>query len=54
MARKMTGADGQPKYFFSEEKAQAFIERKNKQNEYHVQFEESTGKYLILPNEQEE
>lgn len=45
---KSLGADGQPKYFMSEDKASAFIERKGLGDTHHV-VPDGSGRHLILP-----
>lgn len=45
---KSLGQDGKPKFFFSAEKAQAFIDKK-KLGETHEWIQTDIGKYEILP-----
>ena len=47
---KSLGHDGQPKFFFSEEKANAFIAKKNLGDTHHA-VNDGTGKWCILPKE---
>jgi len=48
MKDKSLGADGQPKYFFDEGKANHFIERKKLGDTHHA-VNDGTGKWEILP-----
>ena len=45
--RQFLGQDGQPKFFFSQEKADAFIAKKKAEDTHHVVQEEN--KYVIKP-----
>ena len=45
---KSLGADGKPKYFFNEDKAKAFVERKGLGETHHA-VNDGTGKWEILP-----
>ena len=47
---KSLGADGKPKFFFSEEKANAFIQKKSLQDTHHAVNTEGS-KWEILPKE---
>jgi hypothetical protein len=47
MTKQFLGADGLPKYFFSAEKAQKFIEKK-KAEDTHT-FQNVGGKFIIIP-----
>lgn len=47
---KSLGQDGKPKFFFSEEKAKAFIEKKKLGDTHHAK-DDGTGKWEILPKE---
>ena len=47
--KQFLGADGQPKFFFSEEKAKAFLERR-KATETHT-YEQVDGKFIIKAKE---
>ena len=47
---KSLGQDGQPKYFMSEDKAKAFIERKSLSETHHA-VDDGNGKFQILPKE---
>lgn len=47
--KQFLGADGQPKYFLSEEKAKAFLERR-KATETHT-YEQVDGKFIITAKE---
>ena len=46
---KSLGQDGKPKYFFSEDKAKAFIEKKSLSDTHHAV--NNDGKWEILPKE---
>jgi len=45
--RQFLGQDGQPKFFFSQEKADKFIEKKKAGDTHHVVQEDN--KYVIKP-----
>lgn len=47
---KSLGSDGKPKFFFSEEKANAFIAKKSLGDSHHA-VNDGTGKWEILPKE---
>ena len=47
---KSLGADGKPKYFMSEDKANNFIERKSL-SETHKVLPDDDGKFHIVPKE---
>lgn len=47
---KSLGMDGKPKFFFNEEKAKAFVERKGL-GETHCAKDNGEGKWEILPKE---
>lgn len=46
MSKQFLGADGQPKYFLSQEKADAFIAKRNAQDTHEVVLVD--GKYTIV------
>lgn len=47
---KSLGMDGKPKFFFNEEKAKAFVERKGL-GDTHQAKDNGEGKWEILPKE---
>jgi hypothetical protein len=47
--REFLGLDGQRKFFFSAEKAAAFITKRKVEDTHHVV--ESDGKFIITPKE---
>ncbi len=48
MKDKSLGADGQPKYFFDEGKANHYVERKSLTETHHA-VDDGTGRWEILP-----
>lgn len=50
MTKQFLGADGQPKYFFSQEKADNFLEKK-KATETH-EVKPDGNRFVIVPKEQ--
>lgn len=54
MTRQFLGSNGEPKYFFSREKAEAFIAKRAADETHYVKEQEvaGTARYTILPKEE--